>query len=483
MTVEMQPQDEGILFQESEGQLGHGRRIESPLADRMRPHSLEEFVGQEHLVGPGAILRRAVEADQIPSMILWGPPGSGKTTLAFLIARLTRGRFVRLPAVSAGVKELRQVVKEAKEPRRREKRRTILFVDEIHRWNKAQQDGFLPHVEDGTIILIGATTENPSFYVISALLSRCRVFTLNRLTPGEVAVLLRRSLEDRERGLGSLGFGLSEEALELLAGSCDGDARRAMNDLEIVTRAAAEEKQQGEITAEFVQEALRTRTYLYDKEGEEHYNLISALHKSVRGSDPDAALYWLARMLASGEEPLYVARRLVRMAVEDIGLAAPSALPLAIAAMECYRFLGSPEGELALAEVCIYLATAPKSNSVYAAYGAVQQEVAKSGSPPVPLFLRNAPTGLMKGLGYGKGYQYDHEYEDAYAPQEYFPEGVTARSFYAPTGRGFEKEIQRRLEEWSALRKKFQREAKAGGEPKRPRSRGTSGGPSAESDM
>jgi putative ATPase len=448
---------EARLFPQGEDKANESGRGLTPLADRMRPRSLEEFVGQDHLVGPGSLLRRAIESDQVPSMILWGPPGSGKTTLASLVARLTRGEFVRLSAVAAGVKDLRQVVKEARERRRREKLKTILFVDEIHRWNKAQQDGFLPYVEDGTIILIGATTENPSFYVISALLSRCRVFTLNQLTPEDVASLLRRALADGERGVGALGARFTDEAITLLAESCDGDARRALNDLEIVARAAAEEGKEDEVTAEYVQEALRTRSFVYDKEGEEHYNLISALHKSVRGSDPDAALYWLARMLAAGEEPLYVARRLVRMAVEDIGLASPQALPLAIAATECYRFLGSPEGELALAEVAVYLATCPKSNSIEAAYIAVRKEVSESGSKPVPLFLRNAPTGLMKELGYGKDYQYDHDHTDAFAPQDYFPEGVKQRQFYRPTGRGFEKEIEKRLEAWASLRKKSRR--------------------------
>jgi len=454
---------EARLFpQGDDAERGAGKGL-TPLADRMRPRSLEEFVGQDHLVGPGTLLRRAIESDQVPSMILWGPPGSGKTTLASLVARLTRGEFVRLSAVAAGVKDLRQVVKEARERRRREKLKTILFVDEIHRWNKAQQDGFLPYVEDGTIILIGATTENPSFYVISALLSRCRVFTLNQLTADDVASLLRRALSDAERGVAGLGDGFTDGAITLLAESCDGDARRALNDLEIVARAAAEEGKEDEVTAEYVQEALSTRSFVYDKEGEEHYNLISALHKSVRGSDPDAALYWLARMLASGEEPLYVARRLVRMAVEDIGLASPQALPLAIAATECYRFLGSPEGELALAEVAIYLATCPKSNSIEAAYNAVRKEISESGSNPVPLFLRNAPTGLMKGLGYGKDYRYDHDYEEAYAPQDYFPDGVRERSFYRPTGRGFEKEIAKRLEAWASLREKYREQRNSDG--------------------
>lgn len=424
-----------------------------PLADRMRPGTLDDFLGQGHLLHEGSMLRRAIETDEIPSMILWGPPGSGKTSLAHIIALKTEGRFVKLSAVTSGVKDLRSVVETANTHREREGRKTILFVDEIHRWNKAQQDGLLPFVEDGTIVLIGATTENPSFYVISPLLSRCRTFTLNMLGPESVLEILKKALSD-DKGLANSGINFTDSALEAIAGSSDGDARRALNDLEIVTRAASQSRKIQEVTEDFVKDALKSRHYLYDKTGEEHYNLISALHKSVRGSDPDGAIYWLARMLVSGEDPLFVARRLIRMAVEDIGLASPQALPMAIAAMECYRFLGSPEGELALAEAAVYMATSPKSNSLYAAMNAVQEEIKKSGSIPVPLHLRNAPTGLMKDLGYGKEYKYDHNFEDAFSGQDHLPDQIKDKKFYEPTDRGFEKQIQERLDYWRKIREK-----------------------------
>jgi putative ATPase len=419
----------------------------------MRPESLDEFLGQSHLLHEGSLLRRSIETDQSPSMILWGPPGSGKTSLAYVIAQRTAGRFVKLSAVTSGVKELRKVVDTARAYREKKGEKTILFVDEIHRWNKAQQDGLLPYVEDGTITLIGATTENPSFYVISPLLSRCRTFTLKPLGSESIMKILERALADG-RGLADCGAAFSTEALEAIVNGSDGDARRALNDLEIVSRTAAETAAGKEITADFVSEALKNRHYVYDKAGEEHYNVISALHKSVRGSDPDGALYWLARMLVSGEDALYVARRLIRMAVEDVGLASPQALTLAISAMECYRFLGSPEGELALAEAAVYMATCPKSNSIYAAMNEVKEEIRKSGSIPVPLHIRNAPTDLMKSLDYGKDYKYDHDHEDAYAGQEFLPEQLKGRKFYHPTDRGFEKQIGERLEYWKKLKQK-----------------------------
>jgi len=419
-----------------------------PLAERMRPRRLSEFVGQPHLVGEGSIVRMAAEQDRIFSMILWGPPGCGKTTLARIIAGETRSHYLQFSAVLSGVKEIRAVIDEARRQQQLQRRRTVLFVDEIHRFNKAQQDAFLHHVESGLITLIGATTENPSFEVIAPLLSRCRVVTLNRLTEEDLATIVRQALDDAERGLGSQRLTLASDALELLVRVSDGDGRSALNSLEV----AASLTGGGCITRELMEQALQKKALVYDKSGDEHYNLISALHKSLRGSDPDAALYWMARMLAAGEDPLFIARRMVRFASEDIGNADPQALAVTLAAMEAFRFLGHPEGELALAQAAVYLATAPKSNSIYAAYGSAQAAVTRGGSLPVPLHIRNAPTTLMKELGYGEGYRYAHHYRDAFAPQDYLPDELQGEVFYHPTDRGYERTVAERLERWRKLR-------------------------------
>ncbi|MCF8096164.1 MAG: replication-associated recombination protein A [Desulfobacteraceae bacterium] len=423
----------------------------------MRPADLDEFMGQQHAVGKGSLIRNAVENDRLFSMILWGPPGSGKTTLARIIASRTRCRFIQFSAVLTGVKDIRAVIDTAKEQRKFHARRTILFVDEIHRFNKAQQDAFLHHVESGLITLIGATTENPSFEVISALLSRCRVITLNRLADNEIKLLIRRALADDKHGLGQTGFEISDEAADHIVSISDGDARAALNALEITTMdlAGTETRDQPfEIRLEHVENAMQRKAFSYDKSGEEHYNLISALHKSLRGSDPDAALYWLARMMEAGEDPFYIARRMVRFASEDIGNADPRALSITMDAMEAYRFLGSPEGDLSLAQAAVYLATAPKSNSVYAAWSRARETVEKTGSLPVPHHIRNAPTRLMKNLGYGRGYKYAHNYRDGFAAQDHFPEKLKDTLFYHPTDRGEEKLIKQRLEKWRELKKK-----------------------------
>ncbi len=445
-----------------------------PLADRMRPRTLDEFVGQEHIIASGKPLRAQLERDDISSLIFWGPPGTGKTTLAQIIARMTRAEFVEFSAVLSGIKEIKQVMAEA-ERARQYGTRTIVFVDEIHRFNKAQQDAFLPHVEKGNIRLIGATTENPSFEIISALLSRSRVYVLKPLTDEQIVVLLRRALADSERGLGEMKLSASDEALQQIAAYSSGDARSAYNALE-VSAALAESKSQNphpaqkagkggapsddgnEITMEIVREALQKRVLLYDKAGEEHYNLISALHKSVRNSDPDASLYWLGRMLEAGEDPLYVARRIVRMAVEDIGLADPNALALCMAARDAVDFIGMPEGNLALAQAAVYLALAPKSNALYTAYGEVQQDVERTAAEPVPLHLRNAPAGLMKNLGYGAGYQYAHELEDKVADMQCLPDNLKDRRYYQPTDEGVEKRIRQRLEEIRKIRSRKRQE-------------------------
>ncbi len=419
-----------------------------PLADRMRPRALDEFVGQEHILAPGKPLRLQIERDEPGSLIFWGPPGVGKTTLAKIIARMTRAEFVEFSAVLAGIKEIKQVMAEA-ERARQYGSRTILFVDEIHRFNKAQQDAFLPYVEKGAIRLIGATTENPSFEIISALLSRCRVYVLNPLTEEQIVTLLRRALADRERGLGEMELKADDEVLKVIASYASGDARSAYNVLEI---AAATAGQGGEITDQIVRDALQKRVLLYDKAGEEHYNLISALHKSVRNSDADAALYWLGRMLDSGEDPLYIARRVVRMAVEDVGLADPHALGITIAARDAVDFLGMPESDLALAEAVVYLALAPKSNALYAAFLNMRRDVEQTAAEPVPLHLRNAPTGLMKGLGYGAGYQYAHDLEGKIADMECLPENLRGRRYYHPTEEGVEKRIKERMEEFRRRR-------------------------------
>lgn len=420
-----------------------------PLAARLRPRTLEEFVGQENLLAPGKPLGDAIRRGDVGSAIFWGPPGSGKTTLASLIARYTEREFVGFSAVTEGIQRVREIIREAEVRRDGLGRGTILFCDEIHRFNRAQQDAFLPHVETGVITLIGATTENPSFEINGALLSRCRVFVLEPLSPAHLREVLDRALADGERGLGEMNLAAAGEALDFLADQSDGDARRALTVLEA---AAQQVGARGELTRDLFADVLARRLPAYDKSGEGHYNLISALHKAVRGSDPQGALYWLARMIEGGEDPLYITRRVVRMAAEDIGLADPQALTVALAAKDTYHFLGSPEGELAIAQAVVYLATAPKSNRVYAAWGEALEAAKESPAAPVPLHIRNAPTGLMKQLGYGKGYQYAHDFEGAYVPQQYLPEEMAGRTFYQPGELGFEKKIAERLAYWAKLK-------------------------------
>ena len=420
-----------------------------PLADRMRPRTLDEFVGQEHILAPGKPLRVQIERDDTGSLIFWGPPGVGKTTLAKIIARMTRAEFIEFSAVLAGIKEIKGVMADA-ERARQYGTRTIVFVDEVHRFNKAQQDAFLPYVEKGSIRLIGATTENPSFEVISALLSRCRVYVLNPLSEEQIVLLLRRALEDTERGLGEVHLEAEDDVLRKIAAYSSGDARSAYNVLAIAGTLAAEQQRKGarpRITDAIVSDALQKRVLMYDKAGEEHYNLISALHKSVRNSDPDAALYWLVRMIEAGEDLLYIARRLVRMASEDIGLADPNALAITLAARDAVDFLGAPESNLALAQAVVYLAVAPKSNALYTAYGAVQEDVERTAQEPVPLHLRNAPTGLMKSLGYSEGYQYAHDLESKVADMQCLPDNLRNRVYYHPTDKGVEQGIKARLAE------------------------------------
>jgi putative ATPase len=420
-----------------------------PLAARMRPHNFDEFVGQEHIVGKGRVLRKSIEADQLPSMILWGPPGSGKTTLGYVIANVTKSHFSPLSAVNAGVADLRRIVNEARRRRRLTGQRTILFIDEIHRFNKTQQDVILPYVENGVVILIGATTENPSFEVISALLSRCRVFSLNSLTDAEVRLIVERAVKDEYRGLGKFNVELAEDALGHLVVMSNGDARVALNALEMATQATAPDAD-GHIrlSLKTIEEALQHRALLYDKAGDQHYDLISALHKSLRGSDADAALYWLGRMLEAGEDPLYIVRRLVRFASEDVGMADPQALVVAVAAQQAVHFIGMPEGNLALAEAVTYLATAPKSNSLYEAYSKVQQDVERSRNEPVPLHLRNPVTRLMQDSGYGKGYKYAHDYPGHFVEQQNLPDMLQGKRYYSPSDQGYEKEIAARIEAW-----------------------------------
>jgi putative ATPase len=435
---------------------GKGAVKKPPLAERMRPESLEEFVGQEHLVGEGEFLSLAIQRDEVSSIILWGPPGSGKTTLARLISRYTNAEFIAFSAVMSGVKDIREVMSVA----RLSSKKTILFIDEIHRFNKAQQDAFLPYIEDGSIILIGATTENPSFEVISPLLSRSRVLVLNPLTDEHIRQIILHAAEDRERGLGAEIARIEEDALKALVSFAGGDARRALNTLEQAAALAGKNTDEKTITLADVEKASQRRMLRYDRAGEEHYNIISALHKSMRGSDPDAALYWFARMIEGGEDPLYIARRVVRFAAEDIGMADPRAIELCIAATETYRFLGSPEGELAIAQAIVYCATAPKSNSVYVAYSEARRDARTRGELPVPMHIRNAPTKLMKDIGYGRGYRYDHDAEDGYSGQEHLPDELAGKTYYRPGGFGYEKTVAERLQWWAERKLRIREEMK-----------------------
>ena len=431
--------------------LPHSTPATAPLAERMRPRNLDEYVGQQHLLAPGKPLRVQIDSGDPASMIFWGPPGVGKTSLARIVAHATQASFLEYSAVLSGMKEIKEVMARAEDAARLGSR-TLLFIDEIHRFNKAQQDAFLPWVERGAIRLIGATTENPSFEVISALLSRCRVYVLESLSEDEQIQLLRRALADADRGLGTLQLTATDEALQLLAGFSSGDCRAAYNALEVAAQLAAASGS-STLTPQLARDALQQRVLRYDKAGEEHYNLISALHKSVRNSDPDAALYWLGRMFASGEDPMYLARRIVRMAVEDIGLAAPEALNLTLSARQAMEFLGSPEGDLALAEAVVYLALVPKSNSVYTAYGATRADIESTRQEPVPLHLRNAPTRLMQELNYGKGYRYAHDEPDKVADMDCLPPSLLGRRYYQPTQEGREKQLAQRLEELRRLRR------------------------------
>jgi putative ATPase len=427
-------------------------RKQAPLAERMRPTTLEEFVGQDHLLGEGKLLRGLIESDQVTSLILWGPPGSGKTTLARIVASHTKSHFIFFSAILSGVKDIREVIKEAEEERKYHGRKTILFIDEIHRFNKAQQDAFLPYVEKGVVTIIGATTENPSFEVIAPLLSRCKVLVLYPLKSKDIEKILAAALVDRERGLGELSLTPGEDTLSFIAEQAGGDARIALNTLETAAKLA----KGGVIDLDTAREAVQKKPLLYDKGGEEHYNVISAFIKSMRGSDPDGALYWLARMLEAGEDPIFILRRMVILASEDIGNADPRALQVAVAALQGFQLVGLPEGRIIMAQAATYLATAPKSNASYAGIDEALREVRKSGALPVPMHIRNAPTGLMKDLGYGKGYRYAHDFRDGFVPQEYLPEEIRDRKFYDPAGHGYEKYIKERME-WMKEKKREER--------------------------
>ncbi|MBN1850190.1 MAG: replication-associated recombination protein A [Deltaproteobacteria bacterium] len=430
----------------------------APLADRIRPVQIEDVVGQDHILGPNTVLRRALETGRLFSVIFWGPPGSGKTTLARIMAKYTQNPFQSFSAVTSGVKELRRIIEKAENDRRQFQKATILFVDEIHRFNKAQQDAFLPHVESGLIILVGATTQNPSFEVIPPLLSRARVMVLRPLNPEHLKIILTRALHDKENGFGSMTVDISPMAMDHLIDLSAGDARVSLNNLEIAVQyAAADQKLGHKIVLELkdVEAALNKKALPYDKGGEEHYNLISAFHKSMRGSDTQASVYWLYRMLMAGEDPLFIARRMIRFASEDIGLADPNALVIAIAAFDAWQKVGPPEAELALVQAAVYLAAAPKSNALYLAEKAVKEEIEKSGVQSVPLHIRNAPTRLMKALGYGEKYLYPHNYPGAWVAQEYLPEKVKNRIYYRPSNRGLEKEIAKRMAEWERFKQKI----------------------------
>ncbi|MBW1794531.1 MAG: replication-associated recombination protein A [Deltaproteobacteria bacterium] len=438
------------LFNQSEKETEEAAR---PLAERMRPKTLNAFVGQTHLLGKDSVLRRAIKEDRLFSVIFWGPPGSGKTTLARIMANETKSHFETFSAVLSGVREIRAVIDEANAQRRYHQQKTLLFVDEIHRFNKAQQDAFLPHVESGLITLIGATTENPSFEVISPLLSRARVMVLEPFSDKELSIILRRAISDKKKGLGALSLQVEPDALEHIIWAANGDARTVLNNLEAAASLVREKDvRERKITRAVAEAALQIKALQYDKHGEEHYNLISAFHKSLRGSDPDAALYWLGRMLAAGEDPLYIARRMVRFASEDVGNADPRALSVTVSAVQAFQFVGLPEGDLALAQAAVYLATAPKSNALYAGYGRVKQAISQTGTLPAPLHIRNAPTRLMKDLGYGKDYKYAHDFGDAYVPQEHLPEKLRGQVYYEPRDRGYEKIIKERLKKWRKLR-------------------------------
>jgi putative ATPase len=439
------------LFENEKNSGAEEEKIDTsaPLADRVRPQSFDDFFGQEKFIGKGTPLRRAIEEDRVGSVIFWGPPGSGKTTLAELIAKTTKGQFVPFSAVTSGIKEIKEVISKAGNYKKLTGRKTYIFIDEIHRFNKAQQDAFLPYVEKGDIVLIGATTENPSFEVISALLSRVKVYVLERLNEEDLKKIIRRALHESERGIKALNIEIEDKALNFIAVAADGDARRALNLLEA---AAQDVGAGGIITVEKAIEIHQKGALVYDKAGEEHYNIISALHKSVRGGDPDASLYWLARMMVSGEDRLYIARRLIRMAIEDIGLADTNALTVALNARDTFHFLGSPEGEQALAQAVIYLACAPKSNSAYLAFEKAKRDAEEKGSLPVPLWIRNAPTALMKAIGYGKDYKYAHDFEDAMTDQEYFPEELAGTAYYNPVNRGKEAKIAEYMEKYRSYR-------------------------------